>query len=69
MRYELTDFEWIAIRPFPPNEPRGALRVNNRRVLNGIFSTRLGAVFQRAVGLTRPVTVGLFVGGGLASGT
>src|SRR5215204_5115331 len=37
MRYELTDFEWTAIRPFLPNKPRGVPRVNDRRVLNGIF--------------------------------
>jgi transposase len=37
MRYELTDFECAAIRPFLPNKPRGVLRVNDRRVLNGIF--------------------------------
>ena len=37
MRYELTDFEWAAIRPFTPNKPRGVPRVNDRRVLNGIF--------------------------------
>jgi transposase len=37
MRYELTDFEWTAIRPFLPKKPRGAPRVNDRRVLNGIF--------------------------------
>ena len=37
MRYELTDFEWTAIRSFLPNKPRGVPRVNNRRVLNGIF--------------------------------
>jgi transposase len=37
MRYELTDFEWSAIRPFLPNKPRGVPRVNDRRVLNGIF--------------------------------
>jgi len=23
MRYELTDFEWTAIKPFLPNKPRG----------------------------------------------
>jgi hypothetical protein len=38
MRYELTDFEWAAIRPFLPNKPHGVPRVNDRRVLNGIFS-------------------------------
>jgi transposase len=37
MRYELTDNEWTAIRPMLPNKPRGVPRVNDRRVLNGIF--------------------------------
>ena len=37
MRYELTDCEWAAIKPFLPNRPRGVPRVNDRRVLNGIF--------------------------------
>jgi transposase len=37
MRYELTDDEWTAIRPMLPNKPRGVPRVNDRRVLNGIF--------------------------------
>ena len=37
MRYELTDDEWAAIRPMLPNKPRGIPRVNDRRVLNGIF--------------------------------
>ena len=37
MRYELTDFEWAAIRPFLPNKPHGIPRVDDRRVLNGIF--------------------------------
>jgi transposase len=37
MRYELTDYEWTAIRPFLPNKPRGVPRVDDRRVLNGIF--------------------------------
>jgi transposase len=37
MRYELTDYEWAAIRLFLPNKPRGVPRVNDRRVLNGIF--------------------------------
>jgi transposase len=37
MRYELTDHEWAAIQPFLPNKPRGVPRVNDRRVLNGIF--------------------------------
>jgi transposase len=37
MRDELTDYEWAAVRPFLPNKPRGVPRVNDRRVLNGIF--------------------------------
>jgi len=37
MRYELTDHEWTTIQPMLPNKPRGVARVNDRRVLNGIF--------------------------------
>ena len=37
MRYELSDDEWTAIKPVLPNKPRGVPRVNDRRVLNGIF--------------------------------
>jgi transposase len=36
MRNELTDHEWTAIKPMLPNKP-SAPRVNDRRVLNGIF--------------------------------
>lgn len=36
-RYELTDLEWKAIEPHLPNKPRGVPRVDDRRVLNGIF--------------------------------
>src|SRR4051794_28836617 len=39
MRYELSDFEWTAIKPILPNEPRGVQRVNDRLVLNGIFGS------------------------------
>jgi transposase len=37
MRYELTDYEWATIKRMLPNKPRGVPRVNDRRVLNGIF--------------------------------
>ena len=37
MRYELSDYEWSVIGPMLPNKPRGVPRVNDRRVLNGIF--------------------------------
>lgn len=36
-RYDLTDYEWEAIRPHLPNKSRGVPRVDDRRVLNGIF--------------------------------
>ena len=36
-RYDLTDFEWKVIQPLLPNKPRGVKRVDDRRVLNGIF--------------------------------
>jgi transposase len=36
-RYDLTDFEWRIIEPRLPNKPRGVPRVDDRRVLNGIF--------------------------------
>jgi transposase len=37
MRYELSDHEWTVIRPILPNKPRGIPRVDDRRILNGIF--------------------------------
>jgi transposase len=30
MRYELSDYEWAAIKPMLPNKPRGVPRVNDR---------------------------------------
>jgi hypothetical protein len=50
MRYELADYEWAAIKPLLPNKPRGLPRVNDRRVLNGIFwfldPGRLSAIYR-----------------------
>ncbi|MCL5776448.1 IS5 family transposase [Limibaculum sp. FT325] len=37
MRYALTDAEWRLIKPTLPCKPRGVPRVDDRRVLNGIF--------------------------------
>ncbi len=36
-RFDLTDFEWLVNQPLLPNKPRGVLRVDDRRELNGIF--------------------------------
>ena len=36
-RYEITGFEWSIIAPLLPNKPGGVPRVDDRRVLNGIF--------------------------------
>ena len=36
-RYEMTEFEWRVIEPLLPNEQLGVPRVDDRRVLNGIF--------------------------------
>ena len=72
MRYELTDQEWTAIRPMLPNKPRGVPRVNDRRVLNGIFWVlRSGAPWRDLpddFGPYTTATTALFAGDGLASG-
>ena len=36
-RYDLTDAEWKIIEPLLPQKSRGVERVDDRRVLNGIF--------------------------------
>ena len=71
MRYELSDYEWTAIKPMLPNKPRGVRRVNDRHVLNGIFwvLVRHGATCQRPMVLATLVTIASFAGGRLASGT
>jgi len=52
MRYELADYEWSVITPMLPNKPRGVPRVNDRRVLNGIFWVLRSG---RSAGGVRPV--------------
>jgi transposase len=43
-RYDLTDFDSRVIAPLLPYKPRGVSRVDERRVLNGIFRVlRAGA--------------------------
>jgi Putative transposase of IS4/5 family (DUF4096) len=47
--FELTDNEWTAIRPMLPNKPRGVPRVNDSRLLDGIFWVlRSGAAVARS---------------------
>lgn len=36
-RFDLSDAEWTIIAPLLPNKPRGVPRVDDRRVVNGIF--------------------------------
>ncbi len=36
-RFDLSDLEWVLIEPLLPNKPRGVPRVDDRRVINGIF--------------------------------
>jgi transposase len=36
-RFDLTDFEWSVIEPLLPTKVRGVARVDDRRVLNGLF--------------------------------
>jgi transposase len=72
MRYEMTDNEWAAMRPMLPNRPR-VPRVNDRRVLNGIFWVlRSGAPWPRPAKQLRSVHDLLqsfsFVGDARASG-
>jgi transposase len=46
-RYYMTEFEWKVIEPLLPNKPRGVPRVDNRRVLNGVFWTlRSGSTWR-----------------------
>ena len=56
-RYDLTEFEWKTIQPLLPNKPRGVPRVDDRRVLNGIFHhLRSGAPWADLPGRYGPYT-------------
>ena len=57
MRYELADYEWAAIKLMLPNKSRGVPRVNDRRVLNGIFwILRSGAPWRSLPEIHGPLT-------------
>lgn len=48
-RFDLTDFEWSVIEPLLPTKVRSVARVDDRRVLNGIFwRLRTGAPWSVA---------------------
>lgn len=36
-RFDLSEAEWAIIAPLLPNKPRGVARVDDRRVVDGIF--------------------------------
>ncbi len=67
MRYELSDKEWSIIRPMLPTKPRGVPRVDDRRVLNGIFwvlrSGAPGGTFQASMVPAPLATIASFAGG------
>jgi hypothetical protein len=67
---KLTDFEWAPVRLFLPNKPRGIPRVDDRRVINGIFwvyaQVPPAATCPRLIVLARRMTTASFVGDGLA---
>jgi hypothetical protein len=50
MRYELSDSEWSVIDAMLPNKPRGVPRVDDRRVLNGIFWISIGRTLAGPAG-------------------
>ena len=59
-RFDLTDPEWAIISPLLPNKPRGVPRVDDRRVLNGIFWTlRTGSPWRDLPERYGPVHDGL----------
>ena len=48
-RHELSDEEWAIIQPLSPQKSRGAPRVDDRRVFNGIlWRFRTGAPWRDA---------------------
>ena len=55
--YDLTDFEWSVIEPLLPQKSRGVPRVDDRRLLNGIFWVlRSGAPWADLPGRYGPPT-------------
>ena len=57
MRYDLSDDEWKVIEPLLPQKSRGVPRVDDRRVLSGIFwILRTGAPWRDLLECYGPYT-------------
>ena len=58
-RFDLSDSEWAIIQPLLPNKPRGVPRVDDRRVVNGIFYIlRTGSPWRDLLERYGPYTTG-----------
>jgi transposase len=56
-RFDISDFEWQFIAPILPNKSRGVARVDDRRVLSGIFyALRAGCPWRDLPGRYGPYT-------------
>jgi transposase len=55
MRYELTDYEWTAIKPMLPNKPRGVPRVNDRRPQRHLLGPAIRGTLARFAGSFWPL--------------
>jgi transposase len=58
-RFDLSDVEWRLVKPLLPDKPRGVARVDDRRVLNGIFYVLRTGSPLRAARALRPLYDGL----------
>ena len=71
-RFDLTDEEWAIIEPHFPKRVRGPERVDDRKILNGIFyilrTGAPGAIFRNATGRAQRFTIVTTDGAGAASG-
>jgi transposase len=72
MRYELNVYEWRVIKPMLPCKPSGVPRVDDRRVLNGIFWVLRSAApwrdLPKSYGPLQLATIASSAVDGLASG-
>jgi transposase len=67
MRYELTDYEWAAIKPMLPNKPRGVPGVNDRvssTAFSGSFDLEHpGEIYRKCSATTPLAATGSFTAG------